>query len=137
MNRTICIDERELTLKYDGDRYDGVIVKDQSLPESRDEFAKILKQSLRAWKSEGKRGIWLKIPSIKIDFASVAFDCGFVMHHAEKDYLMLTNWLSDDENKLPSNASHQVGVGCVVVNTEGDQKDWRRYHYLHWSILSS
>jgi hypothetical protein len=32
---------------------------------------------------------------------------------------MLTNWLSDDENKLPPNASHQIGVGCVVFNDEG------------------
>lgn len=44
---------------------------------------------------------------------------GFVMHHAEKEYLMLTHWLSKEENKLPVNASHQVGVGCVAFNKEG------------------
>jgi ADP-ribose pyrophosphatase YjhB (NUDIX family) len=54
-----------------------------------------------------------------MEFASVAIDFGFVMHHAEKEYLMLTHWLSEDENKLPPNASHQVGVGAVVVNEEG------------------
>lgn len=33
-----------------------------------------------------------------------------------QDYLMLTHWLPDTENKLPPNASHQVGVGAFVLN---------------------
>ena len=109
----------ESSLKFDGDKYDGVIVNEQSLPESREDFAVILKSSLRVWTAAGKRGVWLKIPISKIDFTSIAVDQGFVMHHAEKTYLMLTHWLSGDENKLPSNASHQVGVGCIVMNNEG------------------
>ena len=32
-------------------------------------------------------------------------------------YAMLTNWLPEgEENKLPPNASHQVGVGAFVMN---------------------
>ena len=130
--RTI-ICESELTLKYDGDKYDGVIVNEQSLPGTKADFAQALKQSMRVWKANSRRGVWLRIPVSKIDFTSVAIDFGFVMHHAERDYLMLTHWLSDDENMLPSNASHQVGVGCVVMNNEGiivfmsppNQKNWR------------
>lgn len=117
--------ESESTLKYDGDKYDGVIVKEQSLPETKDEFAQMLKQSLRAWKAKGRRGVWLRIPVSKIDFTSVAIEFGFVMHHAEKDYIMLTHWLSEDENMLPSNASHQVGVGCVVMNNEGTTQSFQ------------
>lgn len=33
-------------------------------------------------------------------------------------YVMLTLWLPDTENKLPPNASHQVGVGAVVMNQQ-------------------
>ena len=121
MEPTSCIvdQEHKNTLKYESDRYDGVIVIEKSLPETKEDFERSLKHSLRVWKADGRRGVWLKIPSPKIDFAQVALKLGFVMHHAEKDYLMLTHWLSEDENKLPSNASHQVGVGCVVVNPEG------------------
>ena len=121
MEQPSCINDLEHkgTLKYESDRYDGVIVIEKSLPDSKEDFERSLKHSLRVWKADGRRGIWLKIPSPKIDFAQVALKLGFVMHHAEKDYLMLTHWLSEDENKLPSNASHQVGVGCVVVNPEG------------------
>ena len=46
-------------------------------------------------------------------FISHDHQCNVVL---EKDYLMLTKWLSHEENKLPPNASHQVGVGCVVLN---------------------
>ena len=30
---------------------------------------------------------------------------------------MLTHWLPDSENKLPPNASHQVGVGAFVFDS--------------------
>jgi Nudix hydrolase domain len=121
MEHTSCVVNKDLesTLKYDNDRYDGVIVKELSLPDTKEEFEQSLKRSMRLWKANGRRGVWLKIPSSKVQYAAVAIDFGFVMHHAEKDYLMLTHWLSEEENKLPSNASHQVGVGCVVVNKEG------------------
>jgi hypothetical protein len=72
-----------LTLEYDDDRYDGVIVKDQHLPETKEEFSVILKYSLKAWKSIGKKGIWLKIPSKKLELSAVAVEYGFAIHHAE------------------------------------------------------
>ena len=107
------------TLIHDTDTYDGVIIKEQSLPDSKEEFMNHLQYSLHSWKNDNKKGVWLKIPTNKLEFASIAVAAGFVMHHAEKDYLMLTKWLSSDQNKLPANASHQVGVGCVVVNNDG------------------
>jgi hypothetical protein len=119
-------------LAHQEDRYDGVIVDAISLPDNRDDFSSHLFHSLQNWKASGKRGVWLKIPHEKLDFAKTAIDFGFVMHHAEKDYLMLTHWLSEDENKLPPNASHQIGVGCIVVNDEGSFLD---YSVLLYSIL--
>ena len=107
------------TLMHQEDRYDGIIVDEIRLPDDLDEFVSHLQHSLQSWKLSGKRGVWLKIPSKKIAYAASAIESGFVMHHAENDYLMLTHWLSDDENKLPPNASHQIGVGCIVVNDEG------------------
>ena len=44
-------------------------------------------------------------------------EAGFELHHAEKGYVMLTKWLPPhEENKLPENASHQVGIGAFVLN---------------------
>jgi Nudix hydrolase domain len=109
----------KVALEYHEDKYDGVIVDDQRLPRNRADFSSQLLYSLETWRATGKKGVWLKIPIDKLEYAATAIDFGFVCHHAEKDYLMLTHWLSEDENKLPPNASHQIGVGCVVVNQEG------------------
>jgi ADP-ribose pyrophosphatase YjhB (NUDIX family) len=108
-----------IPFECDVDSYNGVVIKPQGLPNSGKIFAEKLKLSLDSWKSIGHRGVWLKLPSNKVEFASIAIDSGFVMHHAEKEYLMLTHWLSEDENKLPPSASHQVGVGSIVINNEG------------------
>ena len=109
----------KVALEYHEDKYDGVIVDEQRLPKTRADFSSQLLRSLETWRATGKKGVWLKIPIEKLEYAATAIDFGFVCHHAEKDYLMLTHWLSEDENKLPPNASHQIGVGCVVVNQEG------------------
>ena len=106
-------------LAHQVDKYDGIIISDVDLPETRIEFSSHLNHSLQLWRENGVKGVWLKIPSKKVEYAATAIDLGFSMHHAEKDYLMLTQWLSKDENKLPPNASHQIGVGCIVVNDEG------------------
>lgn len=45
---------------------------------------------------------------------------GFRYHHAESTYLMLTLWLPDEPCTLPSNASHQVGVGAFVMNDKNE-----------------
>jgi 8-oxo-dGTP pyrophosphatase MutT (NUDIX family) len=35
-----------------------------------------------------------------------------------QEYVMLTQWLADTENKLPPNATHQVGIGALVINDQ-------------------
>jgi hypothetical protein len=37
---------------------------------------------------------------------------------------MLTNWLADTENKLPIQATHQVGIGALVINEQGKIRFW-------------
>lgn len=99
------------------DKYDGLILDPASLPESAQDFTAALDASLPAWREHGYRGIWLKIPTSRAHFVGHAVDRGFEFHHAEKEYVMLTTWLpTDSENKLPPNASHQVGVGAFVLN---------------------
>ena len=108
-------------IKYRDDSYDGVIIDSVDLPNTLADFSSMLDDSLQNWRKLGKRGIWLKIPIDKISYAVAARDFGFAMHHAEKEYLMMTHWLSSDDNTLPPNASHQIGVGCIVVDDEGLQ----------------
>ncbi|GAB4824032.1 hypothetical protein N2152v2_011078 [Parachlorella kessleri] len=98
------------------DAYDGLILDPATLPATPAEFAEMLPTALQSWRDNGYRGIWLQMPQSKAHFVGHAVDAGFEFHHAEKDYVMLTQWLPGGENKLPPNASHQVGVGAFVMN---------------------
>jgi ADP-ribose pyrophosphatase YjhB (NUDIX family) len=98
------------------DMYDGLIIDTDTLPATSTDFITALATSVPAWKDAGLRGIWLKIPLNKAHYVGHAVDAGFEYHHAEPGYLMLTQWLPQSENKLPPNASHQVGVGAFVFD---------------------
>ena len=108
----------ERLLRGVADVFGGMIVNRDSLPSSTDRFSEQLKRSLKHWKNEGKRGIWLTIPKEKVDMIPIAVSQGFDFHHAEKDHVVMTHWLpgQEEENTLPSNASTQVGVGAIVVD---------------------
>ena len=36
---------------------------------------------------------------------------------------MMNHWLTDEENRMPPSASHQVGVGCVVLIDGESEED--------------
>lgn len=50
----------------------------------------------------------------------ISFQEGFEYHHAEKGYVMMTYWIPQGPSMLPSNASHQVGVGGFVINDKNE-----------------
>jgi ADP-ribose pyrophosphatase YjhB (NUDIX family) len=103
-------------LSHSEDKYDGVIINSHELPTKVDEFVSVLSASLAFWKSKKRRGIWLKVPIEQSELIAPAVAAGFTFHHAEKHYLMLNHWLSEEENRMPANATHQVGVGSVVIH---------------------
>ena len=109
-------------LEHAADRYGGVVVDEASLPPATDAFVAALASSIEAWRAAGVRGVWLKIPTERAELVGPAVhDHGFGFHHAEPTYVMLTRWLPGDaeENHLPPNASHQVGVGAFVTRGDG------------------
>ncbi|CAM9723625.1 unnamed protein product [Choristocarpus tenellus] len=103
-------------LDFDVDNYNGVIVKESSFPTTTEDFVRVLQTSVEAWKDERRRGVWLKVPVGRAELITVALAEGFELHHAEKAYVMLNRWLPSSENSLPPNASHQVGIGALVLN---------------------
>ena len=115
------------TLRGNADRYGGVIVDDdaEGFPDETragavEEFEETLARSLDAWRAEGVRGVWLKLRTARAAYVPVATTAGFEFHHAEREYVMLTKWLPEDEpSTIPANASHQVGVGAFVYDEEG------------------
>ena len=61
---------------------------------------------------------WLAESSNVYVFLSLLdFQEGFDFHHAERNYLMLVRWIAETTNSLPANASHRVGIGAFVMNS--------------------
>lgn len=102
------------------DMYDGVVVIPERLPSNPHVFASMLRSSICHWKIEGKKGIWLKLPVEKCGLVPIAVQEGFMYHHAERSYVMMTYWIPDGPCLLPSNASHQVGIGGFVINEKNE-----------------
>ncbi|GJS49051.1 NUDIX hydrolase 8-like protein [Tanacetum coccineum] len=116
-NRSIPFTENQrLLLDAFDDEYGGVIVNPDKLPFDTNLFASVLHSSVSIWRTQGKKGIWLKLPLEKCDFVPIAVKEGFQYHHAEAGYVMMTYWIPEEPCMLPANASHQVGVGGFVLN---------------------
>ncbi|CAN6448403.1 unnamed protein product [Victoria cruziana] len=99
------------------DKYDGITVEIKE-PVDVTAFAASLKASISNWRQQGKKGVWLKIPIQLATLVPAAVEEGFWYHHAEPTYLMLVHWLPDTPHTLPINATHRVGVGAIVINSE-------------------
>ncbi|PON64569.1 Nudix hydrolase 6-like [Parasponia andersonii] len=102
------------------DQYGGVVVDHENLPSNPNAFAYILRFSLSHWTMKGKKGVWLKLPVERSELVPIAVKEGFEYHHAERGYVMLTYWIPEGPSMLPSNASHQVGVGGFVINDKNE-----------------
>jgi 8-oxo-dGTP pyrophosphatase MutT (NUDIX family) len=97
------------------DAHGGVIV-DVKEPLSPAVFHSKLKASLSRWKQQGKKGVWIKLPIQLANLVESAVKEGFWYHHAEPDYLMLVYWIPITCSTIPSNATHRVSVGAILLN---------------------
>ena len=103
------------------DRYGGVEVSvNADVPFARQAFVDELRSSLSSWIAGGKRGVWLTLPTACHAYVSAAIESGFEYHHATPEYLQLVRWLPiDTPSPLPRYAFTLIGVGGVVVNSDG------------------
>eukprot|EP00434_Breviolum_minutum_P042529 symbB.v1.2.037858.t1/scaffold5712.1/size24325/1 len=102
---------KEPLLSAKEDRYGGVEAEATvgSLGAEVGRFDAELRRGLEGWKAAGKKGIWLKIPTPAAACVGSAVAQGFHFHHAQEDYVMLTQY-----------AFTQVGVGGIVLNSKAE-----------------
>ncbi len=107
------------------DTYNGVTIdlskfpKDNSYisPNNVEPFLSTLIDSLQQWKENGKRGIWIHIPTEYSIVIPKCIELGFDFQFAKNGLLVLTKWLpQDQESKLPHGPTHQLGVGVIIVH---------------------
>jgi len=102
------------------DTYNGVTIRiDNTVSFTEVDFQERLSASLAAWRKDGKRGIWIHLPTASAHFVPICTEAGFDFHSAERGKAILTQWLdSSTPSRLPLGPTHQIGVGCLVLNKE-------------------
>ena len=84
-----------------------------------------------------KTAVWIYIPMSRGRLIEEASKSGFTFHHAEGRTATLSKWLLQDvESRIPTYATHQVGVGAVVINAKNEILCVRekRNNYRPWKI---
>ncbi|XP_021346359.1 nucleoside diphosphate-linked moiety X motif 6-like isoform X2 [Mizuhopecten yessoensis] len=97
-----------------------------------------LKDAIEKWKESGIRALWVKVHKAQSSFVSVCVQLGFDFHHAKPGYVMLNQWLAEqEENRLPGFASQYLGVAGFVLNDDNQvlviQERFNISH-KHWKL---
>lgn len=111
----------ETVLSYD--TYGGVTMDVKKLFEIAQDcldtkaFEDTLENSLLLWKGQGKKGIWLHIPTSCAHIIPICAKFGFEFQYAKNGLLVMTHWLPEDsQSRLPHGPTHQVGIGAVILH---------------------
>ncbi|MDP6037326.1 MAG: NUDIX domain-containing protein [Candidatus Latescibacteria bacterium] len=96
-------------------RFKGIELDADALPNDPEEFRVRLSDSLREWKREGFKVVWINVPIGHAVLIPIATEAGFSFHHSGQDYLLLTKRLEADA-LIPEYATHYIGAGGVVIN---------------------
>ena len=105
------------------DPFGGVLVAPSAIPADVGQFRAALEIALDKWEREGKRGVWITVPAgLCASHTADLFARGFAVHHVapRSGDLVLTKWLPKEErNMLPIGPSFYVGIGGLVIDSEG------------------
>ena len=106
-------------------------------------FRSSLRATISAAKSLGKSALWMTVPMSRGHLLGPASEAGLAYHHAAGDVATLCVWLKSDIGSLiPEYATHQVGVGAVVIRSKSNDDDddellvvrEARNNYRPWKI---
>jgi 8-oxo-dGTP pyrophosphatase MutT (NUDIX family) len=97
-------------------------------------FRSRLESTLAMCREMGKSSLWVEVPMSRASLVEDMAHVGLRFHHAEGETAVLNLWLRDGQSKIPLFATHNVGVGGLVVNSRGEilcVRELRR-NYLPW-----
>lgn len=100
-------------MQFIEDKYDGVIIDENTLPNELNLFTEQLHTLLKQLKN--KKLIWIKVPHHLATFIPTLTKLDFNFHHCAGNSVMLVKKLIDDPI-IPNPKNYNVGVGAVVFN---------------------
>jgi len=100
-----------LQLTYD--RYGGVIVDQDSFPDTIPEFKEQIEQLIE--NLNDKKLLWVKVPIEKSEFIPILTRLGFEFHYCDEKNLMLVKKLIGN-SFVPTARNFVVGIGAIVIH---------------------
>jgi len=101
-------------------------------------FQSKLQATLETAQELHKSAMWIDIDISRSNLISQAAQLGFQYHHASGKKANLCKWLIEgQESRIPEYATHQVGVGAMVINPVKDEilvVREARNNYRPWKI---
>ena len=104
-------------LKSKTDPFGGIILEPDDLPTDSKIFANHLEMSISQWQTTTLKLVWLKLMISQSNLIPPAVKLGFNFHHTSEESLMLVFRLKSNAF-IPPFASHYIGIGGVVINSD-------------------
>jgi hypothetical protein len=98
-------------------------------------FRDRLEATVTACRELGRSSLWVEVPMSRAGLIEDMAEFGLRFHHVRDEIAVLNVWLKDDmDTKIPEFATHNVGVGAVVVNSRDEILCVRelRKNYMPW-----
>jgi ADP-ribose pyrophosphatase YjhB (NUDIX family) len=97
-------------------------------------FRDRLEATVTACRELGRTSLWVEVPMSRAGLIEDMAEFGLRFHHADGEIAVLNVWLKDTDSKIPEFATHNVGVGAVVVNSRDEILCVRelRKNYMPW-----
>ena len=109
-----------VNMAYRVDTYGGVIFEAVDLPLELFSFRDLFARSLEHVHRLGyQKAYWISVPAVRCELVPLIIkEFGFYVHHAKKDYFMLTKWNDlSRPDPIPTPSMHQVSnTDNVLMN---------------------
>jgi len=106
-------------LEVQEDKYNGLIVKTDSIESLPTEFKLSLKNLLEKAQKQGKQLIWIDLNIQQPQHIAIALQLGFEFHNCEPTRSTLTYKVKKSAY-IPVPPTHTIGVGAVVINEQNE-----------------
>jgi len=106
-------------LAFEYNKFNGIIINSEQLPEEIDVFLQQLNALLNHAKQQKKAVVWLTLPIDLSHLIATATNQGFTFHNCLSTEVTLI-FKSQPEDFVPFVPTHSLGAGGLVQNSQGE-----------------
>lgn len=120
-------------MQCEWDRFNGVTIVADSIPDEASRFAEELATVQRECLARQGRIIWLHLPIRHAHLIALATGLGFVFHNCHPDQLTLVFTPAAD-TFVPFAPTHTLGAGALILNPRGELLTIREHGMLGYKL---